>query len=1030
MGTVGISFGSPTSGAGFNVSTTVASIVANLKNVETPWNTQLTSLKAQDTAISSLGTLFSNLSNDMSSLTDLKGVMAIKTGSSSNTNALTLTAATAATVAGTHTVTITNLASSSSGYLAAIADSSDTLSGSITLQVGSGTAQTIALTSADNTLAGLAKAINASGVGITASVLTDSTGSRLSMVSGTSGAAGNITLSANSIVDSTKSTTITPAYTSATTSTGTLTPIANATSDKLSGTISFTVAGGTAKTLTLDSSDNTLAGLVGAIGNGGFGVTATIVTNDVGSSSLALSSGSNGSLAVTSSIVDTTNSLAYTSPVKGVNANLTVDGVALTSASNTVANLIPGITFQLLAPSTKESDGSLQEIQLVIGNDNTGVESAFSTMVSDYNSLISAMNTQEGLDSSNNSEPLFGSPTLSLLQQQLLGGLNTQNPNGTLDSIATNAGTVLSGSISIASGGGTTQKFVVGSGTNDPATNTYYTGTASGYNTLTGLAAAINAANSPTAVTYTDAGTTSTTAPDSGTLTASSSSSLSGSISIGSSSPVSYTDAGTTSTTVADSGTLTAPGSSVLSGSISIAVGGGTTENIVFGSTPTSGAVANTLYTGTSSMTLSGLATFIQSANIGVTAAAVTTSGTTTLTLTSATDGTAGALTVSPSIAAVGSETIVFGSQPSTGAAANTLYTAPSNMTLSGLATFIQSANLGVTAAAVTTSGTTTLTLTSASDGTAGALTVASGIVAAGLGVTATVKTTGTESTLALLSQTAGSTGALSATSSIVATSDAVMSYSGTNGTDATATANATYSTGAITSISSASDTLSGSLTIEAGSGSTTEFDLSSLTDKTLTGLSNAINNAKIGITASIVTANGASSLSLVSQTAGTAGNLIAVSSLLDTTNTSKTTLNYTNSSDVSTLGNLGISVNNDGSITYDAATLDSVLNTDYSSVVGFFQNSGSWGQSFSTILNNSGSSSTSGILALAAKSNSNIESTLNADISKEELLISAQSKSLTTELNSANEIMQMIPTELASVNELYSAITGYGQNK
>ena len=37
MGTVGLSFGSPTSGAGFNVSSTVAEIVGNLQNVETPW---------------------------------------------------------------------------------------------------------------------------------------------------------------------------------------------------------------------------------------------------------------------------------------------------------------------------------------------------------------------------------------------------------------------------------------------------------------------------------------------------------------------------------------------------------------------------------------------------------------------------------------------------------------------------------------------------------------------------------------------------------------------------------------------------------------------------------------------------------------------------------------------------------------------------------------------------------------------------------------------------------------------------------
>jgi len=46
MGSVGLNFGSATSGAGFDVATTVASIVANLKTVENPWNTQLTALKA------------------------------------------------------------------------------------------------------------------------------------------------------------------------------------------------------------------------------------------------------------------------------------------------------------------------------------------------------------------------------------------------------------------------------------------------------------------------------------------------------------------------------------------------------------------------------------------------------------------------------------------------------------------------------------------------------------------------------------------------------------------------------------------------------------------------------------------------------------------------------------------------------------------------------------------------------------------------------------------------------------------------
>ena len=73
MGTVGISFGSPTAGTGFDVSSTVSQIVANLQNVETPWKTQLTALQSQDTAISSLGSLLSTLSTDISGFTNFPG---------------------------------------------------------------------------------------------------------------------------------------------------------------------------------------------------------------------------------------------------------------------------------------------------------------------------------------------------------------------------------------------------------------------------------------------------------------------------------------------------------------------------------------------------------------------------------------------------------------------------------------------------------------------------------------------------------------------------------------------------------------------------------------------------------------------------------------------------------------------------------------------------------------------------------------------------------------------------------------------
>lgn len=793
MGTVGLSFGTPTSGAGFDVSSTVAEIVGNLQKVETPWQTQLSSLQKQDTVISSLGTLFSNLSNDISSLTDFTGVMALKEGSSSDTNVLTLTSADQTAVAGTHAVTVSNLAATSSGYLTQIASASDTLSGSITLQAGSGTQLTLTLNSSDNTLAGLAATINSSAVGITASVLTDAQGSLLSLVSNTSGAGGNISVSANTIV-ATSSAALAytgTAGTDSAASTGTLAGLANA-NDTLSGSMSIQVGSGTAQTIVVGavpsggaaantiytgSGVNTLSGIEDAINTAGIGVTASIVTNSDGSKSLSLlsnTSGSAGTLTVTSNMLDNT-ALGYTNSVTGADASLTVDGVALTSASNTVADLIPGVTFQLLAPSAKESDGSLEQVQVVIGNDNTGVESTMVQMVSDYNSLISAVNAQEGLDSSGKAEPLFGSPTLSLLQQQLLNGLNLQSPNGSLTAIPANANTTLAGSMTIQVG-----------------TGTAHTITLSSDNTIAGLAKAIN------------------------------------------------------------------------------------------------------------------------------------------------------------------------------------------------------SANIGVTANVVTANG---------------------------------------QSSLSLISQTEGASGALTVSSSIVATSPTALTY-----TDSGTSSGFPVDIGTLGSVGGAGDALTGSITIQVGTGQTKTIAVppasATSPSNNLAGLAGAINSANIGVNASVVeNSDGSYSLSLQSETLGSSGDMTVTSNILDTAEPTSTNLSYTSSSDISSLTTLGLSVNNDGSLSLDVATLDSLLNSDYSGAVGFFQNANSWGQTFSTMLNNAGTSSPTGILALASGSNSNIESTLNADISREESLISAQQISLTNELNQANEIMQELPAQLEGVNELYSAITGYNQN-
>lgn len=196
MSAVGLNFGSVTSGQGFDVSNTVNQIVTNLQSVEKPWKDQLTALQSRDSALSSLGTQLSALTTDMQALTDFNGTMASKTGSSSNTNVLNLSSASANAVAGTHTVIVQNLAQVSTAATDPI-KATDVLAGGITFKIGSGEWQTVNVgdASTEATIAGLSAAINNANLGVTASVLTNADGTaRLSLVSKTDGSAGQITI--------------------------------------------------------------------------------------------------------------------------------------------------------------------------------------------------------------------------------------------------------------------------------------------------------------------------------------------------------------------------------------------------------------------------------------------------------------------------------------------------------------------------------------------------------------------------------------------------------------------------------------------------------------------------------------------------------------------------------------------------------------------------------------------------------------------------------------------------------------------
>ena len=150
MGTVGLSFGSLSSGTGFDVASTVTSILAISGAVETPWKTQLTSLKAQDTVLST----HRHRSLDPFHLAQCPHQPSTESSTPSSAPAPTPASSPSPPPAPPRPLEATPSSSSPSplpppDYSDRITNASDTLSGSLQIQVGSGTAQTITLGSTD-----------------------------------------------------------------------------------------------------------------------------------------------------------------------------------------------------------------------------------------------------------------------------------------------------------------------------------------------------------------------------------------------------------------------------------------------------------------------------------------------------------------------------------------------------------------------------------------------------------------------------------------------------------------------------------------------------------------------------------------------------------------------------------------------------------------------------------------------------------------------------------------------------------------
>jgi len=180
-------------------------------------------------------------------------------------------------------------------------------------------------------------------------------------------------------------------------------------------TFVITTASGGSATITTGNGIDTLDDLTKAINSQNLGLTASVI-NDANGARLAISSNASGS-ASNFTVTSSDPSFSLTQAVAGANASLTVNGISIASASNTVTGAVPGLTINLVGASPGT------QVSLAVTHDTSQASTAINQFVTDYNTLIGQLNTQF-TDTGSGEGVLASDPSVRNLQSELLQALS------------------------------------------------------------------------------------------------------------------------------------------------------------------------------------------------------------------------------------------------------------------------------------------------------------------------------------------------------------------------------------------------------------------------------------------------------------------------------------------------------------------------------------------------------------------------------------------------------------------------------
>jgi flagellar hook-associated protein 2 len=189
-----------------------------------------------------------------------------------------------------------------------------------------------------------------------------------------------------------------------------------------SGSIAVKVGSGAAITIAVAAGADNLAGVAAAINQADAGVAASVVY-DGSAYHLVLTGANTGTTAAfTVSGTGGLAGLSYGAGASGLtlnqsaaNAGFSLNGITITSGSNTINGAVSGLTLTLRASGTAT---------VTVSQDASALEQAASSVVSALNGVLTTIGQYSSYSQTSGAGPLLGDVGLQILRNDLLGAIS------------------------------------------------------------------------------------------------------------------------------------------------------------------------------------------------------------------------------------------------------------------------------------------------------------------------------------------------------------------------------------------------------------------------------------------------------------------------------------------------------------------------------------------------------------------------------------------------------------------------------